>query len=196
MVPPRDIISYFSYLCKKVTSTRMCSFNCSCQPGFIGPGLVTTGLDTGLGSHFSGPTMQTKLEASIYQVSSTAPGNSPSGVLDNDVNTVWNTGGYAPAWITLDLGKTMTLDRVRLLPNMNPITSQVTHKINVGTDATSLNTVWSYVGSSTSNVWLEADISSGTVARYVQVYTEMSDSWVAWASIQLYKFQVMHMLMF
>ncbi len=151
---------------------------------------MTAGLDTGLG----GPTQ--KLEASIYQVSSTAAGNSPSAVLDNDVNTVWNTGGYPPAWITLDLGKTMTLDSLRLLPNMMPITSQVTQKIKVGTDATSLNTVWSYVGSSTSNVWLEADLPSGTVARYVQVYTEMSNSWVAWASIHLYKFQVMHMLIF
>ncbi len=113
-------------------------------------------------------------------------------MLDNNVNTVWNTGRYAPAWITLDLGKTMTLDSVWLLPNMKPITSQVTHKIKVGTDATSLNTVWSYVGSSTSYVWLEADLSSGTVARYVQVYTEKSDSWVAWASINLYAFQVMH----
>ena len=137
-----------------------------------------------------------QLEASIYQVSSTAAGNSPSAVLDNDVNTVWNTGSYAPAWISLDLGMTITLDRVRLLPNMMPITSQVTQKIKVGTDTTSLNTVWSYVGSSTSNVWLEADLPSGTVARYVQVYTEMSNSWVAWASINLYKFQVMHMLIF
>jgi hypothetical protein len=42
---PCDIISYFWYLCIKVTTTRMCSFTCSCQPGFIGSGTVCSDMN-------------------------------------------------------------------------------------------------------------------------------------------------------
>ena len=43
--PTRDIISYFLYFCKKVTTTRICSFICACHSGFIGSGTVCSDIN-------------------------------------------------------------------------------------------------------------------------------------------------------
>ncbi len=132
-----------------------------------------------------------KLGASIYQASPSAGGTVPSSVLDDDISTVWNTGTYS-GYIILDLEETVAVDRVRLLPNMFPATGQVRQEISVSTDATSYLIVWNYEGPMTTDVWLEADLPTGTMARYIKVTTYDSISWVAWASIHPYSLQVMH----
>ena len=127
-----------------------------------------------------------KLEASIYQASSTHPSTSPSSVLDSNPATNWNSGTYPVGWITLDLGKPCVVTKVRLLPEMEPKVCHVMHRINVGTDADALSTAWNLDGLCTHNVWVEAELPPGTVAQYVQVHTERSESWLAWRLIEAY----------
>ena len=130
--------------------------------------------------------MVAKLSATIHGASSTHRTTTPENVLDGNPDSAWNSGTHPVGWITLDLGNPCTLTKVRLLPEMTPKICHVIHKVKVGYESDKLKTIWTLDAECKSQEWIEMDAPSGTVARYVQIYTEESSSWLSWRLIEAY----------
>jgi hypothetical protein len=113
--------------------------------------------------------------------------NSPESsavVFDHDLQTRWNSGGFAPAWIQLDLGHPTTITRVRLYTAQNP-PGPTSHQILGGLTPDSLTPLGALDGDTTDAQWLELQVK-GQV-RYLKITTLKSPSWVAWGEIEVYE---------
>ena len=126
-----------------------------------------------------------KIVPTSATASSSAPASSPKFAFDYDVTTVWNAGNYAPSWIQLDLGKPVTISRVRLNVAQDP-PGPTTHTISGGPTPDSLTPIGTLDGNTTDDQWLELNQSANNV-RYVKIETTKSPSWVAWREIEIYK---------
>ena len=131
-----------------------------------------------------------KLTPIAVTVSSTYSGLTPQSAIDGDVDTYWNSGGFAPAWIQLDLGNLTAVSKVRLLPSMLP-DGATTQSIAVGADLNSMRTVYTRSGATADNSWLEfsGDGLNGDRLgniRYVRITTTASPSWIGWREIEVY----------
>jgi len=125
----------------------------------------------------------------IVPTSATASGSAPESlpklVFDGDPNTKWNAGSYAPSWIQLDLGQTVTISKVRLNVSQDP-PGPTTHKISGGATPDGLTLIGTLDGNTTDDQWLELNQPANNV-RYVKIETLKSTSWVAWREIEIYK---------
>jgi RHS repeat-associated protein len=113
-------------------------------------------------------------------------GAPPSQAMDGSLGTMWNSGGFAPQWIQLDLGQPSTISQIRLnvaqLPN-----GQTTHEIYGGTDPQALTLMRTISGATQDGQWLEPTFSPAVSnIRYLQIRTTASPSWVAWNEIEVY----------
>ena len=119
-------------------------------------------------------------------VSATASGGTETAafVFDHDLLTGWNSGGFAPGWIQLDLGQPIALTRVRLLTMQSP-PGPTRHQILGGLTPDSLALLGTLEGDTADAQWLELQVK-GQV-RYLKIDTSKSPSWVAWAEIEVYK---------
>ena len=115
--------------------------------------------------------------------SSSVPGAPPAYAVDGDPNTAWNSGGGPPAWIELDLKRTVTLSKVRLLVEQSPA-GPTTHQLYFGSSPAPTALIATLSGSTSDMQWLEADVSDPKPSgRYLRVLTTASPSWVAWREI-------------
>jgi len=105
-------------------------------------------------------------------------------VFDHDLLTGWNSGGFAPGWIQLDLGQPIALTRVRLLTMQSP-PGPTSHQILGGLTPDSLALLGTLDGDTADAQWLELQVK-GQV-RYLRVVTLKSPSWVAWGEIEVYE---------
>ena len=103
----------------------------------------------------------------------------------------WNSGGYAPGWIEADLGVARKLDRITLVVRQLPKGDTV-HEIWVsdepmGNDTATARLVPDTIKGETDNLQeLKHTFTPGLSARYVQIRTPESPSWVGWESIGLH----------
>jgi RNA polymerase sigma factor (sigma-70 family) len=109
--------------------------------------------------------------------------------LQLDKVSSWNSGGYAPAWIEADLGKQKTLDSINLVVNQLP-NGETIHEIwvsdePIGEDRAKAKLVHTLKGETEEGQELKYTFPVGSTARYVQILTTQSPSWVAWHSIDL-----------
>jgi hypothetical protein len=103
--------------------------------------------------------------------------------VDGDPNTAWNSGGGPPAWIELDLKRTVTLAKVRLLVGQSPA-GPTAHQLYFGSSPAPTALIATQSGSTSDMQWLEADIPDPKPSgRYLRVQTTASPSWVAWREI-------------
>jgi hypothetical protein len=115
--------------------------------------------------------------------SSSLPGARPADAVDGNPNTAWNSGGPPSAWIELDLKRTVTLSKVRLLVGQSPA-GQTTHQLYFGPSPAPTALIKTLSGSTSDMQWLEADVSDQKpTGRYLRVWTTASPSWVAWREI-------------
>jgi hypothetical protein len=115
--------------------------------------------------------------------SSSTPGAPPALAVDGDPNTAWNSGGGPPAWIELDLKRTVTLAKVRLLVEQSPA-GPTTHQLYFGPSPAPTALIATLSGTTSDMQWLEADVSDPKPSgRYLRVLTTASPSWVAWREI-------------
>jgi hypothetical protein len=105
-------------------------------------------------------------------------------VFDHDPQKPWNSGGFGPGWIQLDLGQPTTISRVRLLTAQNP-PGPTSHQILGGMTPESLTPLGALDGDTADSQWLELQVK-GQV-RYLKVVTVKSPSWVAWGEIEVYE---------
>ena len=94
------------------------------------------------------------------------------------------SGGFAPAWVQLDLGRPTTITKVRLYTSQSPA-GPTSHQILGGLTPDSLAPLGVLDGSTADAQWLELQVK-GQV-RYLRVATSKSPSWVAWGEIEVYE---------
>jgi F5/8 type C domain len=103
--------------------------------------------------------------------------------VDGNPNTAWNSGGYPPAWIELDLKRTVTLAKVHLLVEQSPEGPTI-HQLYFGPFPAPTALIATLSQSTKDMQWLDVDLSETTpTGRYLRVLTTVSPSWVAWREI-------------
>src|SRR6266516_2436558 len=118
--------------------------------------------------------------------SNSYPGAPPSLAVDGSLSTMWNSGGYAPQWIQLDLGQLATVSQIRLNVAQLP-DGQTTHEIYGETDPQALTLIRTPSGFTQSGQWLEPTFAPAiNNTRYLKILTTASPSWVAWNEIEVY----------
>jgi hypothetical protein len=122
---------------------------------------------------------------SAVTASSSATTDPPSRVIDGDLSTTWNAGGFAPRWIQLDLGQQYAISKVRLNVAQTPA-GHTTHQVYGGSTPNNLSLIGTLDGMTQDGQWLEL-VSSANNIRYLRISTVASPSWVSWSEIQVFR---------
>jgi hypothetical protein len=96
---------------------------------------------------------------------------------------MWNSGGGAPQYITLDLGASYNINKLCLFVTMTP-DGQVNHLVQVGQTPDGVSTVATVNKTLHNGQWEEVALNA--TGRYVRIYTQQTPSWVAWAEIKAF----------
>ncbi|NCQ79423.1 MAG: hypothetical protein GPI99_15230 [Microcystis aeruginosa W13-15] len=134
------------------------------------------------------------LPISNYAASSQYYNLSPDKAFDGDYTGqtgYWNSGYYATKWIEVDLGQKYSLDSIKLLTAQGDQVGNTVHQIIVssqpiGWSADGASFVKTFNGYTYNAQWLQDNFSNSTTARYIQVRTVASPSWVAWLEVEVY----------
>jgi F5/8 type C domain len=142
--------------------------------------------DKNAGPPGNGGSSAERLSIPLVYVAATAS-NSVSGApstyaVDGNPETAWNSGGWAPAWIELDLKHTVTLTNVHLLVGQSPA-GPTTHQVYFGSSPAPTALIATLSGSTKDMQWLDIDVPGQPTGRYLRVLTTASPSWVAWREI-------------
>ena len=92
----------------------------------------------------------------------------------------FNAGGFATQYVQLELASSASVCQIALLISQSP-SGTTQHILSAGATASSLSTVTTHTGFTTSGQWLNTTYSpclSGI--RFIRVTTTSSPSWVAW----------------
>jgi hypothetical protein len=134
----------------------------------------------------AGPLRKAKVQA---RASNSWEQHTPDAAFDGNRQTVWSAGDYAPQWIEADLGACTQLASIDLLVTQLP-DGETTHEIwvsdqPIGADRARAKRVHTFQGPTADNQTLHCDFPKETFARYVQIHTTRSPSWVAWVEVEL-----------
>lgn len=117
--------------------------------------------------------------------SASLPDSSPTGVLDGNPESIWNSGAYAPQWIQIDLGRPTTVEAIRLTVSQYP-EGETVHQIWAGADANNLGLVHEFKGFTSDPSVLEFTPAAPlTNIQFIKIITTQSPSWVAWREIEV-----------
>jgi HEAT repeat protein len=113
----------------------------------------------------------------------------PANAFDGDRHTMWNAGDYAPQWLEADLGASTRLASIVLHVIQSPA-GETTHEIwvsqePIGAERAKAKLMHTFRGNTDSNQELKFTFPKGLFARYVQIRTTQSPSWVAWTEVEL-----------
>ncbi len=123
------------------------------------------------------------------RASGTWKNETPEKAFDTQRDTDWNAGDYAPAWIERDLGATLPLSRITLFPCQN-IAGMTIHEIwvsnePIGDDRTKAKLVHTFKGHTTNQQALKFEFPKDLSARYIEIRTTQSPTWIAWWEIEI-----------
>jgi RNA polymerase sigma factor (sigma-70 family) len=115
--------------------------------------------------------------------------HTPDRAFDGTAHTMWNSGSYFPQWIEADLGATRQLATLALVAAQLPA-GETTHEVwvsdePIGKDLTRAELAHTFKGHTDNNQRLTLTFATGLSARYVQIRTTWSPSWVAWNEVEL-----------
>lgn len=97
------------------------------------------------------------------------------------VDNYWNSGGYAPQYLQLELPRAQTISRVLLQINQTP-NGQTSHSLLVGSEQNALREVKVLIGYTIKHEWINMTFSPPLEnVRFLRVNTIASPSWIAWA---------------
>jgi hypothetical protein len=113
----------------------------------------------------------------------------PERAFDGKRDTDWNSGDYAPGWIERDLGCCRTLSSIALFPCQD-IPGMTVHEVwvssdPIGKDRKGAKLVHVFEGNTENYTPLKFDFPKDLTARYVQVRTTKSPTWIAWWEIEI-----------
>ncbi len=111
----------------------------------------------------------------------------PDKAVDGNTSTLWNSGGYAPRWIYVDLGSARSITEVRVLAGTGSPSGTTYYNIDVSADATNWTTVTS-ASNASATTYTVSSVSAN--ARYVRIYvtSHSGGSWIALREFQVYGF--------
>ena len=113
----------------------------------------------------------------------------PEQAFDGSRDTRWNSGNYAPGWIEKDLGSSYTLAYIVLSPAQTP-DGETVHEIwisdqPIGTHRVNAKLVHTFKGLTKNLEPIKFDFPKDMSARYVQILTTESPSWIGWWEIEI-----------
>jgi hypothetical protein len=117
----------------------------------------------------------------------------PDLAFDGDLRdrlSYWNSGDYAPQWIEVDLQQVYNVFAVDLVVNQLP-DGETVHEVWVSTepihdDTTRAARLYTFEGYTRDRETIGHRFTASFPARYVQIRTVRSPSWVAWMEVQVY----------
>jgi RNA polymerase sigma factor (sigma-70 family) len=115
--------------------------------------------------------------------------HTPDRAFDGTAHTLWNSGSYFPQWIEADLGVTRQLATLALVVAQMPA-GETMHEVwvsdePIGEGRAKAKLVHTFHGNTDTNQRLRFDFPKDVFARYIQVRTTQSPSWVAWSEVEL-----------
>jgi RNA polymerase sigma factor (sigma-70 family) len=113
----------------------------------------------------------------------------PENAFDGKRDTDWNAGDYAPSWIERDLGASLPLSSITLFPCQD-IPGVTVHEVwvsnePIGNDRTKAKLIHAFEEHTTNMQALKFDFPKGLSARYIEVRTTKSPTWIAWWEIEI-----------
>jgi hypothetical protein len=113
----------------------------------------------------------------------------PDLAFDGDKTTAWGAGGWPVQWIEADLMKASSLAAIKLTVAQLPA-SETEHEIWIseaplGAERSGGKLIHTFRGSTKTDDVLQFEFPANTTARYVQIRTIKSRSWVAWLEIDI-----------
>jgi S1-C subfamily serine protease len=113
----------------------------------------------------------------------------PDAVFNAKKSGPWNAGGGPPQWLEAELDANSELVTIKLMVGQFPA-GNTTHELWVSTepirsDRSKAKMVHTFKGRTVDDQQLEFTFPKGTSARYVQIFTKESPSWVCWQKIEL-----------
>jgi hypothetical protein len=129
------------------------------------------------------------LPVTSYKASSSYSTATPEKAFDGSTTTIWNSGGFAPRWIYVDLGSMRSITEVRVLAGTGSPAGTTNYAIDVSSDTTGSPTTWTTTatGSNASaTAYTITGVSAG--ARYVRIYVtgHTGNSWIALYEVQVF----------
>ncbi len=110
----------------------------------------------------------------------------PYAVDADTVDTAWNAGNYGPAWIEVDLGSDVHIDRVEGLAAVSPPAS-FKHSVSGRTSAGVTYNLSVFLCSASNHDRVVIPCAAEPPAvRYVRVTSESPLSWIAWWDLRIF----------
>jgi RNA polymerase sigma factor (sigma-70 family) len=113
----------------------------------------------------------------------------PERAFDGNKDTWWGSGTYAPGWIERDLGAPRPLAGITLVTSQTPACETV-HEVwvsdePIGDDRSKARLVHTFKGQTANQDVLKFDFPRDLSARYVEIRTTASESWIGWGEIEI-----------
>lgn len=131
------------------------------------------------------PTPSAVANASKITIAAAYGSGVPANAIDGRVETMWNSGSYAPQTITLDLGNYYTVSSLRFNVQKTP-NGTASHKISAGACPNAYAYSQTFSETATTGQWQAVSTAFGGAVRYIAIETATSPSWVAWNEIEAY----------
>ena len=118
-----------------------------------------------------------------------APGsygsNGPSALVDGDYSRSWNSGGFPPQWIEVELLAPSTIETIQLLTGQSPAGETVHIVFGWERGETMARVLHVFEGPTTDNQWLShTPDTPWPNVRFIRIETIASPSWVAWFELE------------
>ncbi len=148
--------------------------------------LGSSRMNNALLDRFYPPNTWTMPDGRVLYASGTRLTNPTGNAFDRQADTSWSAGDRPlPGWIEMDLGRPITIEKVRLLtsqPVDGPTSHQVTGRTADGKDVV----LAEFAGTTTDSQWLEkATTQPVPDIRYVRVTTTASPTLAAWREVEI-----------
>ncbi|MFC1647251.1 discoidin domain-containing protein [Patescibacteria group bacterium] len=109
--------------------------------------------------------------------------------VDGDNTTNWNSGGFAPQWIVLDLGSQYTINKIELNLRQSP-NGRTVHKIEIGPTINNLKELITLDQITHNDQVITIPLlKTEPNVRFVKINSLMSPSWITWNEIKIYQGQ-------
>jgi len=121
----------------------------------------------------------------LVKSSTALPELPPSNAFDGRADTVWGSGGFAPAWIEIDLGRPSTITQIRLLVAQSPAGETIHRAIGISSSGKE-GQLAEFRGVTTEGDWLTVTLTTPVFdIQSIRITTLASPSWVAWRQIEI-----------
>jgi len=122
---------------------------------------------------------------SLNKNSSSSGGNASNLAFDGDLDTAWNQVGYAPAWVSVDLGSISTVNNIVFNVSQSP-DGDTAHYVYSSIDGINWQQVDNFNFYTSNHQEFTRNYTNLNGIRYLKVLTTSSPSWVSWYEISVF----------